>query len=82
MRAAGLRRRRSEFIARGLRSLERARRTGDCAGADPERRFDFVLTRQLTGAGGDLELATQALPSIRVGVAMLQTSPFTCRNAS
>ena len=49
------------------------------AEADLERLFDFVLERQLTGAGGDLELATQALPSIRADVATLQISPFTCR---
>ena len=51
------------------------------AEADLERLFDFVLERELGRAGGDLELAEQALTAIRAGVATLRTSPFTCRKA-
>ena len=51
------------------------------AQADLERLFDFVLERELGRAGGDLELAEQALVAIRAGIATLQTSPFTCRKA-
>ena len=49
------------------------------AEADLERLFDFVLERELMRAGGDLELAEQAITAIRAGVATLNTSPFTCR---
>ena len=59
----------------------RVRLTRD-AEADLERLFDFVLDRELERAGGDLELAEQALAAIRAGVATLKTSPFTCRKAS
>lgn len=45
------------------------------------RLFDFVLDRELACAGGDLELAEQALVAIRAGVATPKTSPFTCRKA-
>ena len=51
------------------------------AEADLERLFDFVLERELERAGGNLELAEQALVAIRAGVATLKTSPFTCRKA-
>ena len=52
------------------------------AEADLERSFDFVLERELAGeAGGDLELAEQALFAIHAGFHTLQTSPFTCRKA-
>ena len=51
------------------------------AEADLERLFDFVLERELGRAGGDLELAEEALAAIRAGVATLKTSPFTCRKA-
>ena len=51
------------------------------AEADLERLFDFVLDRELERAGGNLELAEQALVAIRAGVATLKTSPFTCRKA-
>ncbi len=56
----------------------RVRLTRD-AEADLERLFDFILDRELGRAGGDLELAEQALVAIRAGVATLKTSPFTCR---
>ncbi len=58
----------------------RVRLTRD-AEADLDRLFDFVLERELERAGGDLELAEQALVAIRAGVATLRTSPFTCRKA-
>ena len=58
----------------------RVRLTRD-AEADLERLFDFVLERELGRAGGDLELAEQALVAIRAGVATLRSSPFTCRKA-
>ena len=51
------------------------------AEADLERFFDFVLERELARAGGDLELAEQAIVAIRAGIATLRTSPFTCRKA-
>ena len=52
------------------------------AEADLERLFDFVLERELAReAGGELELAEQALFAIRAGIHTLQTSPFTCRKA-
>ena len=46
---AGVERRRvqAEFIARGLRSRDEARRTGDYVEADLERLFGFVLEREL-----------------------------------
>ena len=46
-----------------------------------ERLFDFVLERELERAGGDLELAEQAIVAVRAGFATLKTSPFTCRKA-
>ena len=49
------------------------------AEADLQRLFDFVLEREIARAGGDLELAEQAITAVRAGVATLQTSPFTCR---
>ena len=51
------------------------------AEADLERLFDFVLERELGRAGGNLELADQALEDVRAGIATLKTSPFTCRKA-
>jgi plasmid stabilization system protein ParE len=48
---------------------------------DLDRLFDFVLERELARDGGDLELAVQALAALRAGMAMLRTSPFTCRKA-
>ena len=51
------------------------------AEADLARLFDFVLERELARAGGDLELAEQAIVAVRAGFATLKTSPFTCRKA-
>lgn len=51
------------------------------AEADLERLFDFVLERELGRAGGNLELADQALTAVRAGIATLKASPFTCRKA-
>ena len=51
------------------------------AEADLERLFDLVLERELGRAGGNLELADQALTAVRAGIATLKTSPFTCRKA-
>ena len=48
---------------------------------DLERLFDYVLERELSRPGGDLELAERALAAIRAGVETLKTSPFTCRKA-
>jgi len=58
----------------------RVRLTRD-AEADLERLFDFVLERELGRAGGNLELAEQALDAIRAGIATLRSSPFTCRKS-
>ena len=51
------------------------------AEADLARLFDFVLEREFERAGGDLELAEQAIAAVRAGIATLKTSPFTCRKA-
>ena len=51
------------------------------AEADLARLFDFVLEREFARAGGDLELAEQAIAAVRAGIATLKTSPFTCRKA-
>ena len=51
------------------------------AEADLNRLFDFVLERELTRDGGDLNLADKALNEIRAGFATLKSSPFTCRKA-
>ena len=51
------------------------------AEADLERLFDFILDRELSLEGGDLELAARAVEAIRAGIATLRTSPFTCRKA-
>jgi plasmid stabilization system protein ParE len=58
----------------------RVRLTRD-AEADLERLFDFVLDRELDRAGGDPQVAEQALAAIRSGIATLRSSPFTCRKA-
>ena len=52
------------------------------AEADLERLFDFVLERELSRSGGDLDLAEKALHAIRAGIATLGASPFTCRKAA
>jgi plasmid stabilization system protein ParE len=49
---------------------------------DLERLFDFIIERELASATGDLDIADRALEAIRVGIQVLQTSPFTCRKAS
>ena len=51
------------------------------AEADLERLFEFVLERELTRDGGNLDLAEQALAAIRAGMSTLRSSPFTCRKA-
>ena len=48
---------------------------------DLERLFDFVLERELSRPGGDLETAELALAAIRAGLETLKSSPFTCRKA-
>lgn len=49
------------------------------AEADLERLFDFLLECVLARDGGNLNLPEQALLAIRAGVAILKSSPFTCR---
>ena len=49
------------------------------AEADLERLFDFVLERELGRAGGDLELAEEALAAIRAGVATLNLDSAVAR---
>nr|WP_255719758.1 type II toxin-antitoxin system RelE/ParE family toxin [Pelomonas sp. P8] len=51
------------------------------AETDIERLFDFVLERELSRDGGDLELAQVAIFAIQAGIVTLKTSPFTCRKA-
>ncbi len=51
------------------------------AEADLDRLFDFLLERELSRAGGDLSLPTQAIAALQSGIATLKTSPFTCRKA-
>jgi len=51
------------------------------AEADLERLFDFILQRELDSASGDLDVAERALKSIRDGIDLLRSSPFTCRKA-
>lgn len=52
------------------------------AEADLDRLFDFLLERELSRDGGDLDLPGQAIAALRAGVATLKTSPFTCRKAA
>ncbi len=49
------------------------------ADEDLERLFDFVLQRELQRHDGNLDLAAQALESIRNAFTTLRQSPFTCR---
>lgn len=49
--------------------------------ADLVRRFDFLVERELTRHGGDLDLPEQAMEGLRAGFATLRSSPFTCRKA-
>ncbi len=51
------------------------------ARADLERLFDFVLERELSRDGGDLDLPEKALAAVRAGIATLRSSPFTCRKS-
>ena len=51
------------------------------AAQDMAQLFDFVLERELQRNDGDLELAERALQSIKDGIEVLRTTPFTCRKA-
>jgi plasmid stabilization system protein ParE len=51
------------------------------AEADLQRLFDFLVERELTRDGGDLDLPEQAMTASRAGIATLKSSPFTCRKA-
>jgi len=55
----------------------RVRFTQD-AQADLERLYDFILQRD----DADRSIATRALDAIRNGIALLETSPFSCRKAA
>lgn len=46
--------------------------------ADLERLYDFALQRD----DGDWSAAERALESIRDAIALLETSPFSCRKAT
>jgi hypothetical protein len=46
-----------------------------------DRRFDFLLERELSREGGQPSLPTQAIAALHSGIATLKTSPFTCRKA-
>lgn len=46
--------------------------------ADLERLYDFALQRD----DGDWTVAERALDAIRSGIAILESSPFSCRKAS
>lgn len=51
------------------------------AQADLDRLFDFLIERELSREGGNLELAELAMAALRAGISTLRTSPFTCRKA-
>ena len=51
------------------------------AQADLDRLFDFLVERELTRNGGDVDLPEQAIAAVRAGIATLKSSPFTCRKA-
>ena len=51
------------------------------AQADLDRLFDFLVERELARESGDLDLPAQAITALRAGIAMLKSSPFTCRMA-
>ena len=51
------------------------------AQTDLQRRFDFIIERELASHAGDLEIAERALTAIRVGFETLREMPFTCRKA-
>lgn len=50
------------------------------AAEDLERRYDFVLERELD-RNGDLALSSRALEAIEHGISALAFLPFTCRKA-
>ena len=51
------------------------------ANDDLQRLFDFVLQRELSSETGDLAIADRAIQAIKNCVALLSSSPFTCRRA-
>ena len=51
------------------------------AQADLDRLFDFLIERELSRDGGNLELAELAVAALRAGFSTLKSSPFTCRKA-
>jgi plasmid stabilization system protein ParE len=55
----------------------RVRFTQD-AQADLERLYEFILQRE----DGDWSVAIRALDAIRGSIALLETSPFSCRKAT
>jgi len=55
----------------------RVRFTQD-AQQDLDRLFDFILQRD----DGDWSIAARALDAIRSSIALLETSPFSCRKAT
>ena len=61
----------------------RVRFTPD-AQADLDRLYDFILTRDSTDASdaGDWAIAERALDAIRNAIALLESSPFSCRKAA
>jgi plasmid stabilization system protein ParE len=52
------------------------------ASDDLERLFEFVLERELARGDGDLQLAEEALATIKAGLQALERFPFTCRKAA
>jgi plasmid stabilization system protein ParE len=48
------------------------------AQADLDRLYEFMLLRD----GTDFAVAERALASIRTGIGLLETSPFSCRKAA
>ena len=81
-RAAVERRRvQAEFIARGWRSRDEARRTGEHVDADAvleglQRKLDAARSKM-----SNLLLAEQAIAALPAGIGTLKSSPFTCRSA-
>jgi|SRR5450432_1994170 len=55
----------------------RVRFTQD-AQADLDRLYEFMLQRD----DGDWSIATRSLDAIRNSIALVETSPFTCRKAT
>ncbi len=50
--------------------------------ADLDRLSDFTLERELAREGGDLDLPRRPLAAIRIGLRLLEWTPFTCRKAA